>query len=104
MYMDNLLIASPDPTTHTERTRHVLQCMTELDLHLKLEKCQFDVPEVEYLGMIMKPNQLAMDPFKLDSITAVESQYSLCSYHPHSRSLGGLAHHRIHASIVFRVL
>ena len=68
--MDDLLIASPDPKTHAKRTRQVLQRMTELDLHLKLEKCQFDVPEVEYLGMIVKPGQLAMDPVKLDGIAA----------------------------------
>ena len=70
IYMDDLLIASSNPLTHTERTRCVLQCMTELNLHLKLEKCQFDVPEVEYLGMIVKPGQLAMDPIKLDGIAA----------------------------------
>ena len=68
--MDDLLIASSDPTTHVERTCHVLQRMTEVDLYLKLEKCQFDIPEVEYLGMIVKPSQLAMDPVKLDSIAA----------------------------------
>ena len=44
--------------------------MTELDLHLKLKKCQFDVPEVKYLGMIVKPGQLAMDLVKLDGIAA----------------------------------
>jgi hypothetical protein len=44
--------------------------MTELDLHLKLEKCRFAIPEVDYLGMIIKPRQLAMDPVKLDSITS----------------------------------
>ena len=66
--MDDLLIASPDPKTHEEQTHHVLQYMTELDLHLKLEKCQFSIPEVEYLGMIVKPSQLAMDPIKLDGI------------------------------------
>ena len=44
--------------------------MTELDLHLKLEKCQFDIPEVKYLGMIMKSGQLAIDPIKLNSIVA----------------------------------
>ena len=68
IYMNDLLIASPDPKTHTERTCHVLQHMTELNLHLKLEKCQFNVPEVKYLRMIVKPSQLAMDPVKLDSI------------------------------------
>ena len=40
----------------------------ELDLHLKLEKCTFAMQEVEYLGMIVQPNQLAMDPVKLDGI------------------------------------
>ena len=68
IYMDDLLIISPDSQTHKEQTCHVLQCMTELNLHLKLEKCHFNVPEVEYLGMIVKPGQLTMDPVKLDGI------------------------------------
>ena len=44
--------------------------MKELDLHLKLEKCQFASSKVEYLGMIVKPGQLAMDPVKLDGIAS----------------------------------
>ena len=44
--------------------------MMELDLHLKLEKCRFATTEVEYLGMIVKPGQLAMDPIKLDGIAS----------------------------------
>ena len=55
---------------HCERTRRVLQCMMELDLHLKLEKCRFATTKVEYLGMIVKPGQLAMDPVKLDGIAS----------------------------------
>ena len=66
--MDDLLIFSPDETTHTKQTKRVLQRMMELDLHLKLEKCTFAVTEVEYLGMIVRPGQLAMDPVKLDGI------------------------------------
>ena len=42
--------------------------MTELDLHLKLEKCQFGVPKAEYLEMIVKSGQLALDPVKFDDI------------------------------------
>ena len=71
LYMDDLLITSPNPKTNAEQTHHMLQHMTELDLHLKLEKCQFDIPEAKYLKMIMKPSQLAMDPVKLNSITAL---------------------------------
>ena len=42
--------------------------MVELDLHLKLEKCTFATSTVEYLGMIVKPDQLAMDLVKLNGI------------------------------------
>ena len=68
IYMDDLLIYSPDTTTHTEQTKRVLQRMIKLDLHLKLEKCTFTTTMVEYLGMIVKPGQLAIDPVKLNSI------------------------------------
>jgi hypothetical protein len=70
IYMDDLLIFSPDNATHSEHTRRVLQRMTELDLHLRLEKCNFATAEVEYLGMIVKPGTLAMDPVKLDGIAS----------------------------------
>ena len=68
IYMDNLLIFSPNDATHTERTKCVLQQMKERDLHLKLEKCNFASSEVEYLGMIIKPGELTMDPIKLNGI------------------------------------
>ena len=42
--------------------------MKELDLHLKLEKCNFSSSKVKYLGMIIKPGELAMDPVKLNGI------------------------------------
>jgi hypothetical protein len=44
--------------------------MTELDLHLCLKKCNFATAEVEYLGMIVKPGTLGMDPVKLDGIAS----------------------------------
>ena len=68
IYMDDLLIFSSDEVTHMNRTKQVLQRMMDLDLHLKLEKCTFAATEVEYLGMIVRPGQLAMDPVKLDGI------------------------------------
>ena len=68
IYMDDLLIFSPDEETHKDCTKCVLQCMMDLDLHLKLEKCTFATIEMEYLGMVVCPGQLAMDPVKLDGI------------------------------------
>ena len=66
--MDDLLIYSPDSATHNERTKQVLQYMVELNLHLKLKKSTFATSEVEYLGIIVKLGQLAMDPIKLNDI------------------------------------
>jgi hypothetical protein len=37
-------------------------------LFLKLEKCTFNANEVVYLGMIIKPGRVTMDPAKLDGI------------------------------------
>ena len=68
--MDDLLIFSSNATLHEECTQHVLPHMTELDLPLKLEKCKFAMDEVEYLGMIVKPVQLAMDSVKLNGIAS----------------------------------
>ena len=68
IYMDDLLIYSDNDKDHEERTKRVLQCMKELNLYLKLEKCSFNVSEVKYLGMIVKPGSLAMDPVKVAGI------------------------------------
>ena len=68
IYMDDLLIYFPDPTTHMECTKQVLQYMVELNLHLKLKKCMFTTTKVEYLGIIVKLGQLTMDPVKLNGI------------------------------------
>jgi hypothetical protein len=35
---------------------------------LKAEKCKFDVEEVEYLGLIISKNKIAMDLMKLAGI------------------------------------
>jgi RNase H-like domain found in reverse transcriptase/Reverse transcriptase (RNA-dependent DNA polymerase)/Integrase zinc binding domain len=68
IYMDDILIFSKDLREHQERTRWVLQHLQEHNLYLKAEKCCFEMQEVEFLGMIIRPNQLTMDPMKLAGI------------------------------------
>ena len=66
--MDNILIFSKDCKEHQEQTKCILQCPQGYDLYLKVEKCKFEVQEVEFLGMIIKPNKIMMDPTKLAGI------------------------------------
>ena len=68
IYMDDILIFSRNCEEHTERTKCILQCLQEHDLYLKAEKCKFKVQEVEFLGMIIKPDEIAMDLTKLAGI------------------------------------
>jgi hypothetical protein len=69
VYMDDVLIFSENEDEHKERTRVVLDILHQEKLFLKPEKCTFDAQEVEYLGMIIRPGQVAMDPAKLKGIS-----------------------------------
>ena len=68
IYMDDILIFSKACGEHTERTKRILQHLQEHDLYLKAENCKFKVQEVEFLRMIIKPDEIAMDPTKLAGI------------------------------------
>ena len=68
IYMDDILIFSDNLELHRQRTLRVLERLKKNDLFLKPEKCKFEVTEVEFLGMIIKPGYIAMDPEKLNGI------------------------------------
>ena len=68
IYMDDMIIHSEDEETHRVRTRRVLQKLRDHDLYLNLGKCYFDKDHVEYLGLIVSHNTVAMDPVKIEGI------------------------------------
>lgn len=68
IYMDDILIFSNNVKEHHERTRRALQQLQDSNLFLKVEKCEFDRQEVEFLGSIIRPGVVAMDPIKLKAV------------------------------------
>ena len=66
--MDDILMFSKDLAEHQKRMQEILQWLCKHNLYLKAEKCKFDVQEVKFLGLIVRPNQLSMDPTKLTGI------------------------------------
>ncbi|KAG5715254.1 hypothetical protein E4T56_gene2991 [Termitomyces sp. T112] len=68
VYLDDILIYSNSPAEHSEHVRCVLEQLREYHLHAKPEKCSFHTAEVEYLGVIITPNGVRMDPAKVDVI------------------------------------
>jgi hypothetical protein len=62
VYMDDILIYTAELLHHCRIVREVLKCLEHYDLYLKPEKCDFEKEEIEYLGMIIKPGEVWMDP------------------------------------------
>uniref|UniRef100_A0A0W0FM81 Reverse transcriptase domain-containing protein n=1 Tax=Moniliophthora roreri TaxID=221103 RepID=A0A0W0FM81_MONRR len=68
MYMDDILIYSTDEQEHREQSQRLLQQLKDQDLYLKPHKCEFDVKEVVFLGLVIRPSTIGMDPIKLAGI------------------------------------
>ena len=69
IYMDDLgLHTNGTLKLHHEQTRRVLQRLCEHGLSVKLSKCSFDTPTMDYLGLVISKGQIRMDPTKLTTI------------------------------------
>ena len=78
IYMDDLSIHTKDDLDlHHHRTCQVLSCLRAHGLSLKISKCSFDTPTMEYLGMIIGQGVICMDPAKL---TAIRDWHPLLQY------------------------
>jgi hypothetical protein len=69
IYLDDILIFDQELDTHRHRVRQVMDRLREHKLYLKPEKCEFEVQEVEYLGVIVSHGQVRMDPVKVTGVT-----------------------------------
>jgi hypothetical protein len=68
VYMDDILIYSRNLEHHRKIVCKVLRRLQEHDLYLKPEKCEFEKQEMEYLGMIIRPGEVRMDPGKVAAV------------------------------------
>lgn len=68
VYLDDILIFSNTLEEHKRHVRLALQKLRDNHLFAKAEKCSFHAAEVEYLGYLVGPSGIRMDPSKLESI------------------------------------
>ena len=69
IYMDDILIHTlNDLALHCCVVNNVLCILTDNNLYLKPQKCQFEVTKVEYLGIIIHKDFIAMDPVKVQGV------------------------------------
>ncbi len=77
VYIDDILIYSGSLEEHVEHLRKVFQMLSENRLYAKLEKCELEVTEVDFLGHKITQEGLKMDDHKVKAILDWESPKSV---------------------------
>jgi hypothetical protein len=68
VYLDDIVIFDSDEGKHESHVRQVLEILRENKLYCKLEKCQFSVKQISYLGYIISHKGVKMDPVKVAAV------------------------------------
>ncbi|SOV07450.1 uncharacterized protein UDID_18908 [Ustilago sp. UG-2017a] len=68
VYLDDFLIFSDTEESHVKHVTEVLTCLRSNRLFAKLSKCEFHIKMVEFLGYIIKPTGIEMDPEKVQTV------------------------------------
>ena len=87
VFVDDILIYSPDEGTHEAHLRTVVQLLRSHQLYAKLEKCEFWLTEVRFLGHVVSGDGVFVDPSKIDAVSKWEQPTSVFEI----RSFLGLA-------------
>ncbi|KAM5171940.1 uncharacterized protein ACMZJ9_004758 [Mantella aurantiaca] len=74
-YLDDILIFSDTLAEHRDHVAKVLSTLREHRLFAKAEKCQFEAASINFLGLIISTQGLAMDPQKISAILGWPSPF-----------------------------
>ena len=73
MYLDDIIIFSPDVETHLKDLEEVFKRILQNGLHLKASKCSFFKSEIKYLGYLVTASGIMPDPTKVEAIKNIEA-------------------------------
>ena len=67
-YIDDILVSSTDEESHLRALEEVLSHLEKHGFKLKLEKCEFLLKNIEYLGHIVSKDGIQPVPTKVEAI------------------------------------
>lgn len=62
VYLDDILVFSDTEEQHEAHVREVLDRLRQAKLYLKISKCEWHTQRTEFLGYIVSPNGISIDP------------------------------------------
>lgn len=73
VYLDDIVIVTPDFETHLKVLEEVFRRLREANLTVSREKCQFCKPQMKYLGYVVDRNGLHVDSDKVRAMLEVKA-------------------------------
>ena len=68
VYLDDILIYSMNEEDHERNVRMVLDRLRAYNLYCKLSKCAFNVDTVNFLGFVVSPKGIHMEPARVETV------------------------------------
>lgn len=68
VYLDDILIYSQNHEEHTQHVRSVLDRLQQHKLFVNLDKCDFRTTQVDFLGYLIDPQGIRMEPQRIEAI------------------------------------
>ncbi|GJS41959.1 putative reverse transcriptase domain-containing protein [Tanacetum coccineum] len=68
VFIDDILIYSKNKKEHEEHLKAILGLLKKEELYAKFSKCEFWIPNVQYLGHVIDSQGIHVDPAKIKSI------------------------------------
>nr|GEV91918.1 putative reverse transcriptase domain-containing protein [Tanacetum cinerariifolium] len=68
VFIDDILIYSKNEKEHKEHLKTILELLKKEKLYAKFSKCEFWIPNVQFIGHVINSRGIYVDPAKIESI------------------------------------
>ena len=68
VFIDDVIVGMESEEGHDELVAEVVKRLEENDLYVKPEKCKWKVKEVEFLGVVIRPEEIKMEKEKVKEV------------------------------------
>jgi transposase InsO family protein len=69
-FLDDILIYSENVEEHTVHVRTILDTLLQNGLYANLDKCKFHKTSINFLGYIISPDGIAMEPSRVEAVSS----------------------------------